>query len=127
MKMFQSDFDRTAADKYLKTLITCCKKTKECPHCGYINGNVKKHPGALKILHDREDFYSNIDPEYVPASTGKYLEELNPLIALNLFEKMITEDVELLDMKNGISHPKNLILKHIPVPPVCIRPSVAVS
>jgi DNA-directed RNA polymerase III subunit RPC1 len=30
-------------------------------------------------------------------------------------------------MNQLFSHPKNLLITHVPVPPVCIRPSVAVS
>ena len=44
-----------------------------------------------------------------------------------LFEKMTPEDIELLNMSDSISHPKNMLMTYVPVPPVCIRPSVQVS
>jgi hypothetical protein len=79
--MYDRGLDRTSADLYLKKLIVLCKKTKDCPYCGFVNGTVKKHPGALKILHEREDFYANIDQAFHPAGSGSnYSQELNPLV-----------------------------------------------
>jgi DNA-directed RNA polymerase III subunit RPC1 len=115
-----------------------CKKPKMCPHCSSYNGTVKKI--GLKIYHDKysdkngeelEDLQEKMDfmlqqEKDIPINT-KLMEELNPLVALRLCEKVSTEDIELMGMKETISHPKDLFLTHLLVPPVCIRPSVQVS
>lgn len=54
------------------------------------------------------------------------LEEIHPIAALRLFEQIPQTDVRYLGMSRE-QHPKNLILTHILVPPVCIRPSINVS
>jgi DNA-directed RNA polymerase III subunit RPC1 len=44
-----------------------------------------------------------------------------------LFEKIQYEDVILFNMDPDLCLPSDLIVKFIPVPPSCIRPTVAVS
>ena len=48
-------------------------------------------------------------------------DDLNPIRALALLSAISDEDAELLDLAG---RPENLIMTHLPVPPVCIRPSV---
>jgi DNA-directed RNA polymerase III subunit RPC1 len=40
---------RTAA---MKRIVEMCKKERECPHCGALNGIVKK-VGSMRILHEK--------------------------------------------------------------------------
>ncbi|KAL4534056.1 hypothetical protein Ndes2526B_g07060 [Nannochloris sp. 'desiccata'] len=49
------------------------------------------------------------------------VDDLNPLRVQGLFRAIPDEDCELLDLAG---RPENLLFTHIPVPPVCIRPSV---
>lgn len=51
-------------------------------------------------------------------------ENLNPLVALNLFRRIPNEDVPLLLMNPESGKPADLILTRLLVPPLCIRPSV---
>ena len=51
-------------------------------------------------------------------------DDLNPIRVLALFTAIPEEDCELLDLSG---RPEHLILTHLPVPPVCIRPSVEVD
>jgi len=48
-------------------------------------------------------------------------DDLSPLRVLALFSAITAEDCILLDVAD---RPEYLIMTHIPVPPVCIRPSV---
>lgn len=48
-------------------------------------------------------------------------DDLNPIRVLALFSAITDEACELLDLAG---RPENLIMTHLPVPPVCIRPSV---
>ncbi len=54
-------------------------------------------------------------------------EDLNPLRVLQIFQKCINEDLEILDLNVDAGRPEKLILTHILAPPVCIRPSVAMD
>lgn len=54
-------------------------------------------------------------------SSVQVADDLNPLRVLTLFSAITTEDCILLDVAD---RPEYLIMTHIPVPPVCIRPSV---
>ncbi len=51
-------------------------------------------------------------------------DDLNPLKTLSLFTAIRDEDCELLDLHG---RPENLIMTHVPVPPVCIRPTVEID
>ena len=42
-----------------------------------------------------------------------------------IFSKIREEDVPLFCMKQGLCRPLDLLITHMPAPPVCIRPSVA--
>uniref|UniRef100_A0A146LPV0 DNA-directed RNA polymerase subunit n=1 Tax=Lygus hesperus TaxID=30085 RepID=A0A146LPV0_LYGHE len=114
-----------------------CKKVTICPHCGSINGVIKKN-GLLKITHEK---YRNkkpdetMIPELAELSKGmEYSTELtnivktgytlNPQEVLRLLETIPEDDVPLLLMNQNLSKPSDLILTRIPVPPLCIRPSV---
>ncbi|BES88214.1 Hypothetical protein polymerase [Nesidiocoris tenuis] len=114
-----------------------CKKMSLCPHCGEINGVIKKS-GLLKISHEK---YRNKKPdqamllELAELSKGmEYSKELtnipltgyslNPQEVLRLLESIPGEDIPLLLMNQDLSKPSDLILQRIPVPPICIRPSV---
>ena len=48
-------------------------------------------------------------------------DELNPLRVLMLFRRISEEDCGLLALAG---RPEHLLMTHVPVPPVCIRPSV---
>ena len=112
-----------------------CKTVKLCPHCGEENGPVKKAPSSLKVVHDvfhkrpgdAEHFYeaelglAAAANEGIRHSLKNAMDDLNPLRVQGLFRAIPEEDCELLDLA---TRPENLLLTHIPVPPVCIRPSV---
>lgn len=55
------------------------------------------------------------------------MEDLDPLKVYKMFMKIRDEDVILFDMDQNLSKPIDMLITQIPVPPVCIRPSVAVS
>ena len=49
------------------------------------------------------------------------------MTVLSLFRSIPDTDVECLNMRPERSRPEQLILTHLPVPPCCIRPSVAMG
>ncbi|XP_062502473.1 DNA-directed RNA polymerase III subunit RPC1-like isoform X2 [Corticium candelabrum] len=119
-----------------------CRKVSKCPHCGSLNGTVKRC-GMLKIIHEKfkvnkkqvdqsvVEFHSSFasaleyNKELEPLLT-RVQEILNPLRVMSLFRAIPNEAIPLLGMnsKEG-GHPTSLILTRLLVPPACIRPSVA--
>lgn len=123
-----------------------CKKARTCPHCGAINGVVKK-TGPLKITHDKFRAFNTstaakkippeskilFDKSFADAKKAnndlekhvkKAMDDLNPLKVLNLFKQVLPSDCELLGMNPEKGRPEMFIWQYVPAPPVCIRPSV---
>ncbi|KAI7834506.1 hypothetical protein BX661DRAFT_195141 [Kickxella alabastrina] len=117
-----------------------CKKVTYCPHCGATNGVVKK-AGPLKIVHDKyrqkrtadeqEEFRKTLanaaeaDPQLTSFISKAQSEEMTPLRVYNLFKNISDEDCELMGLNANSGRPELFLWTSIPVPPVCIRPSVA--
>ena len=127
---------------YFKRLADKCKKVSACPHCGELNGLVKKAGSALKIVHERtrtkklqekhNEFVDTLSDatehnKDLKNYMGKLGEDINPVRALYLLRNIPSSDCELLDMDTVLAHPENLIITHILVPPVCLRPSVCMD
>ena len=118
-----------------KKLVERCKRVKVCPCCGALNGAVKKVPNQLKISHDKyykddkskKEFINTTfaqakrENEQLGQHLVKVVETLNCLRVWEIFKRIKPEDVELLNIK---VKPEKLLMTHIPVPPVCIRPSI---
>ncbi|GIL99158.1 hypothetical protein Vretimale_4372 [Volvox reticuliferus] len=111
-----------------------CKRQKNCPHCGEYNATVKKATGALKIVHERFTKNVSLFEEYKEslADAMKYndqikpqlhrmADDLQPLRVRALFENIPDDDLDLLDIQG---RPEDLVITHVAVPPVAIRPSV---
>lgn len=139
--------DALAKAALFKKVIEKCKKRKECPFCGAVNGVVKKITGAptLKIVHDRfkgkrsDDDHAelldnlemamtlNRDIETAFVGVNPPTEDLLPTRVLELFSNISDSDAEVLWLDPMIGRPENLILQNLLVPPVPIRPSVAMD
>eukprot|EP01060_Flectonema_neradi_P006863 TRINITY_DN14720_c0_g1_i1.p1 TRINITY_DN14720_c0_g1~~TRINITY_DN14720_c0_g1_i1.p1 ORF type:complete len:1471 (+),score=275.26 TRINITY_DN14720_c0_g1_i1:63-4475(+) len=126
-------------------LAAICQKVSECPHCGYVNGKVKKEMGFRnpRIFHERygdpkkpkpihtqerltmeielEDALEN-NPDLKPF-VSKITDSLSPSDCISLFQRIPQEDRELLDLDRHTC-PSNLLLSTMIVPPICIRPFV---
>ncbi|KAI5923118.1 hypothetical protein F4810DRAFT_670455 [Camillea tinctor] len=124
-----------------------CRKAKNCPYCGAVNGQIRK-VGALKLVHDKFVAFnkSTSQKKQPPASKiefdnsfneakkhindldkhlRKAFEDLNPLRVLNLFKQISPSDCELLGLDPSEGRPEMFLWQYLPAPPVCIRPSVA--
>ncbi|KAK6759531.1 hypothetical protein RB195_021237 [Necator americanus] len=118
-----------------KHIVAACKKTNPCPKCGQRNGLVKKAMGTvLKIAYAHSVSEDNAR-EYASAIEGNAdlsnalfkskFTLLNPLRVQKLFNNISQEDIPILMVRSGeVKHPNDLLLTRIPVPPVCVRPSV---
>ncbi|KAJ1905949.1 DNA-directed RNA polymerase III subunit C1 (rpo31), partial [Coemansia sp. IMI 209127] len=124
----------------VKNINDRCKKVTYCPHCGETNGVVKK-AGPMKIIHDKyrkrstsdeqEEFRKTMDnaahadPQLKPFIARPQSEEMTPLRVYNMFKNISDEDCELMGLNPKSGRPELFLWTSIPVPPVCIRPSVA--
>lgn len=121
-----------------KEIRELCKKQKECPHCHFLAGPVKKI-GPMKIEHEfyrsksiRADEYAdNFKADVEDAkrrnpdiAEERAQQELNPLKTYNIFLNIPDEHCELLDMNPNHTRPEQLIATHLLVSPKCIRPTV---
>ncbi|KAJ3036140.1 hypothetical protein HDV00_003052 [Rhizophlyctis rosea] len=134
------NLDGVRRKEVLKKLNVECKKVTICPHCAGLNGSVKK-VGAMKIVHEKfkkkvkaveapyEEFrrtFENavkLEPA-LKAHVSKAQEDFTPLSVLRLFERISNEDCELMGLDPARGRPELFLWNAIPVPPVCLRPSV---
>lgn len=143
-RQFLRKFRRPHLENVTRTLLakqvnTQCRKVLTCPHCGEVNGTVKK-VGALKIIHEKyrskkmageraffEEGFNLVKSETkeIGPHVHKAQEDLNPLRVLNLFKNITAADCELLGLDPAVGRPEEFIWQYISVPPVCIRPSVS--
>lgn len=144
--------DALAKMSMFKKVIEQCKKCKTCPYCSATNGTVKKITGAptLKIVHERykskttrnandeevelllDQLQTAIDHNreietIVLNQTHPPVEDLMPTRVLELFRRITDEDCHVLWVDPVIGRPEHLILQTLLVPPVPIRPSVAMD
>ena len=68
--------------------------------------------------NQQNDFENNLKKTIIDIDAQK---------ASILFEKILEEDIVLLNMDSTLCKPADLIIKFMPAPPSCIRPTVAVS
>ncbi len=59
--------------------------------------------------------------DQIKAHVGKMADDLHPLRVQALFQRIPDEDCEVLDLAG---RPEDLVVDHLAVPPVAIRPSV---
>lgn len=145
------NIDSLTLAAYSKQLAALCRKCTTCPHCGAINGVVKKI-GAMRIGHEKwrgrnlkkeaggrdgaegkgnyqawkASFEEAVrEDKQLEAHVDKAIEDLNPLKTLSLFRKVTSADCELLGLDPTAGRPEEFLWQYISVPPVCIRPSVS--
>uniref|UniRef100_A0A914M661 DNA-directed RNA polymerase subunit n=1 Tax=Meloidogyne incognita TaxID=6306 RepID=A0A914M661_MELIC len=114
-----------------KKIVTLSKKISMCTKCGFLNGVVKKAVGSvLKIAH-HEPLSAEIlaavedrnELQQLLSSSKQNL--LDPLKVMEIFKRIDLKDLPLLMIgADECKHPLHFLNQRIPVPPVCIRPSV---
>lgn len=139
--------DNLRRTQICKRINAQCRKTKTCPYCGSINGQIRR-VGVLKLAHDKFVAYNKstamkkVPPESkiefdnsfnhakrenpeLEKHLRKALEDLNPMRVLKLFKMITPTDCELLGLDPAEGRPEMFIWQFVPAPPICIRPSVA--
>jgi DNA-directed RNA polymerase III subunit RPC1 len=149
-KMRSPRTDVLAKAALFKKAQIACKKVRSCPYCAKFNGTVKKIHGAptLRIVHERfkeksgklvEDEFgslmanleiarqANKDVNTAVMGTTVPYDDLLPTRVIELFTRITDDDCEILWLNPMIGRPENLVLQRLLVPPVPIRPSVAMD
>ena len=147
-KLRKPDLDSLRRQAILRKIHEECLKVKKCPNlsCRKINGIVKKVGTTnIRLVHDKfrsfnastakdkeppkekqtwDDSFKeamNYNPE-LERHVHKAMKDLSPVRVFQLFEDIAQGDYALLGIRAG--YPQSLLWTHVPVPPVCIRPSV---
>lgn len=148
---FLKELRRPGIDNLRRTMICKkineqCRKCKECPYCGAVNGQIRKL-GVVKLAHDKFSNFNKSTAQKKVVPEGKLLydasfkeakkaipdlekhvkkamEDLNPLRVLNLFKMISPTDCELLGIDPTEGRPEMFLWQFVPAPPICIRPSV---
>ena len=122
------------------------QKVVECPHCGFINGRIRREKGhkvprlfhdkygsdkkpkalhqeeKVKLDHDLSDAI-NSNNEIAQHLSQRAYDALTPQVVRALLDRIPPEDRELLDLDRN-SSPAKFVPSTLLVPPVCIRPYV---
>lgn len=141
IKLSKKNLPQNAKFNYFKKIIESCKKVRICEKCKSYNGVVKSIPGyATLIVHDKYNYkekgsIDSVKSEFLLSrflnkeldqgnTFNKILEDLNSLKAYKLFKNIDKSDIIFFCMDNKISHPLDLLVSNVLVPPIPIRPSV---
>lgn len=140
-KLRRPTTDDNARKAIHKRVVATCKKVRRCPWCQAYNGMLKRAPGVPVLLKHQvsatqkgtpdDVSQANVDTYQDAAVNNKEIvhyvdkanEDLNPLGAYRLLQQLTAQDREILD----ITHPERLIITSVPVPPVCLRPTVSMG
>jgi len=142
MRAPHADALRKAA--IFKKVMDKCKKAAFCFECKAVNGKIKKIAGAgmLKLIHERYGGrHGQLEQRALTDAMGTALahnreitshldkaqEDMSPLRVYQLFKKITDEDAVVLWLNPKHGRPEDLLLHNLLVPPVPIRPSVAMD
>lgn len=112
-------------------------KTAQCPHCGAVNGAVRK-ARPLRIVHEahvttrkvaRAEDARNAQLAYAASCNKEVdvfkdnaLDFLDPVRIRALFRAIPPHEICVLGLAPGV-HPDDLLVQSMLIPPVCVRPS----
>jgi DNA-directed RNA polymerase subunit A' len=109
--MEHRDVFQVLDEEILKDIYKICRKAKNCPHCG---------AERYKIKIEKPTSFLEETPE-------EGTKPVNPKEVRRRFEKIIKEDLWLLGISPEVTRPEWTILSVLPIPPVCVRPSITLE
>lgn len=114
----------TQRKQRLASIYSTCRNRKACPHCSSPCPLVVRTPTGLATEWAHLDPSSFGSAEERGFCTGN---SLDPRLALEILQDILEEDLQTLGIDPEGSHPKNMVLTVLLVPPPVIRPSIMVS
>lgn len=124
-----------------KKIVEACKKVKQCPYCQQFNAQLKKGSGVplslkhalaasnksvpndIQVSHEESFEMAKEANKDLQNFLDKAHDDVNPQVAYNLLRLMPAMDRELM----GCGAAERMMITSLPVPPVCIRPSVGMG
>lgn len=114
----------TQRKQRLSVIYGICRNRKSCPYCSSPCPIVVRHCGVFL-----EADWANIDDDsFCSKEEKKFMtRSLNPIIIEDILSSITDEDIIHLGLDPQGSHPKNMVMNVLLVPPPVIRPSIMVS
>lgn len=98
-------------EEVLKDIYKLARKGKTCPHCG---------AERFKIKIEKPTSFLEETPD-------EGTKPVNQQEVRRRFERIIPEDLWLLGINPGVTRPEWTVLTVLPIPPVCVRPSITLE
>ena len=98
-----------------KTIQDACKKVTACPACSFVQPKITLDSWTL--------YFQFLEAESVPSTKV----QISARRVFHILRKITDEAVTQLGMNPTYSHPKNMIINNLLVPPPVVRPSVVVD
>lgn len=99
------------SDILIQRIFKEARKTKECPWCGAKRKKI--------TIEKPTTYYEEVE--------GAGSRRLNPMDIRERLEKMVDSDCKLLEINPEATQPEWMILLVLPIPPVCVRPSITLD
>lgn len=106
----EDDESKVAAQSDVLSTLKKAQKLTDCPYCGEKQIKIK--------LEKPTTFY-----EKTEAGTNR----LNPSEIRDRFERMTDDDCRLIGINPEFARPEWMVLTVLPIPPVCVRPSITLD
>lgn len=102
----------------LSALHAALRGRKQCPYCEMFRPVYTRVPLGIRIDWPADTPWESDEEERYCTRHFTARE------ALSILENLSTEDVELLGFDPSLSHPSNMLLQNLVVPPPCTRPAI---
>lgn len=101
----------------LTALHNTLRARKHCPHCDMFRPIYQRVPLGIRIEWQNPPWESEEEEEFCTQT-------FTAREALSILENICDKDVSLLGFDPQISHPKDMIVQNLVVPPPCTRPAI---
>nr|MDO8108876.1 DNA-directed RNA polymerase subunit A' [Candidatus Sigynarchaeota archaeon] len=105
------DIFQVLDEEELKEIYKVCRKAKYCPHC---------QTERYKIKIEKPTSFLEETPE-------EGTKPVNPKEIRRRFERIAKDDLWFLGINPDVTRPEWTILTVLPIPPVCVRPSITLE
>ena len=105
----------------MRELAALCTSVKQCKHCSHCVSQFRKEPG-LKLMQTMRE----VDQDTEKVVNGEK-RPATPEMVLEVLKKITDDNVKLMGLNPQWARPDWMIIQVLPVPPLTVRPSIAMS